>query len=282
MPPAHLGELPAELLLNVFQHLLLGPREEGGGWRGVPLRRLAPTWFALRLTCRWWGEVLRAAPLAADVDAASPQALAWLASLPVRQLRVGRFGAVRERRRAQSAPALHAQPLPVPQAPLARLALEERPAWAAAELPAPDLLAAMLFTAAGCLSPAFDITRFSHLQVGRLVGRTGGSSVAVGRPTADMACRAGQTLEATYCGRAVLAPPFARTGAPAHPLRPPFPVPWCLRQVLHLKGALSSTGEPCAFSSAPLTGLPRLLDLRLERFTHFDLSALPPSLRSLR
>mgnify|MGYP007114697019 FL=1 len=52
--------------------------------------------------------------------------------------------------------------------------------------------------------------------------------------------------------------------------------------MLHLKGALSPSGEPCSLDTAPLAALGHLDYVHLERFTHYSLDGLPSSVRKLR
>ncbi len=152
---ADFGGLPADCLDVIFTHVLAGPTLLSG----LPLRTLASRWFALRLTCRHWAAALECTPVSVDLEAASPAALRWLSGLPVWLLRVGRFGALRERR-TKSMPALADQP--------------EQPLGAALspQLPAPEVSAGTLLAPfLGCdgpgpLPPCWDMASFTQLQVG--------------------------------------------------------------------------------------------------------------------
>ncbi|GAB4815784.1 hypothetical protein N2152v2_002830 [Parachlorella kessleri] len=156
------------------------------------------------------------------MDSANPQALAWLASLPTRVLRIGSFllsthsGRLQllRQRRSSSAPTLAAAGAAAPY-----LAAVKGREATLQELTVMEMLEALGF-------------------------------ISCGKPPA--------------AAMAVTMAAFSQL------------------QVLHLKGALSPSGEPCSLDTAPLAALGRLDYVHLERFTHYCLGGLPSSVRKLR
>ena len=170
------SELPGHLLHDIFTVVLSAPRV----LVGVPLRPLVTQWFALRLTCRAWAAALQDVQLAADLADCSPQALAWLASLPTKVLRIGSFllsshnGRLQlmRQRRSYSAPTLAAaaaaaaDPGPGPPVIHGREARLQ-------DLTAMELMETLGFIS--CVEPragalAMAMADFSQLQVGPRFG----------------------------------------------------------------------------------------------------------------